>query len=109
MSQLLNRIKKWRSVTAIFVIGGVCIVASWIIQDKSWPSGMLIEIGATFLLFGPLFIIQKRTERHLERVREVQTTIQEHQEKATEEISALSSELAQAKDEFRCLVFGASP
>ncbi|MFF4198282.1 hypothetical protein [Nonomuraea sp. NPDC001831] len=101
LSRFFARAKNWRLVAAICLMGLLCVWGSWSIQDQSWPSGVLVEIGATFLLFGPLLLIQKRTERRLNEVQDVQTVIQQRQEETATEISALSDELALTKDELQ--------
>lgn len=101
LRRLLGRVKYWKSIGVIFLVGSICILGSWVLEAESWFSGILIEIGATFLLFGPLLVIQKRTEKRLDDVQDGQRIIQERQDRATIEISTLSEELAQTKDELR--------
>ncbi|MEU4698843.1 hypothetical protein [Nonomuraea dietziae] len=101
VGRFLGGARRWRTLAAIFLAGGLCILGSWVLSGEDWVSGLLVELGASFLLFGPLFLVQRRTERRLDDVQDRQSLIQKRQEQTATEISALSDELAQTKDEIQ--------
>lgn len=97
----LARAKQWRTGLALCIAGLLCVLMSWVLRDSSWPSGFLVEVGATFLLFGPLLLVQKRIERRIAQVQKSQREIEASQETVASEISALSDELADTRDQLR--------
>ncbi|MEV4181425.1 hypothetical protein AB0J28_08265 [Streptosporangium canum] len=96
-----GRVRRWWVGITLLVVGSVCILASYIYSDFSWLSGVLIEVGATLLLFAPLMMIQRRIEQRVAAVQVSQQQIEDRQDRAASEISALTEEVAQTKREMR--------
>jgi hypothetical protein len=86
---------------AFILIGLALLVASWIDRADGWTSGVLIEFGATLLLFAPLVWIGRLIEQQLDKLGAAQRRLEESQTIATERISDLSTELAETKERLR--------
>ncbi|MFI9576945.1 hypothetical protein ACIG5D_36420 [Microbispora rosea] len=93
--------RRWWAGLALLLGGAACLTASYIFQDDSWPSGTLLEFGATFMLFAPLLMVQRRIEKRFDVVETTQEAIQNRQTEAAAELSALAEDVAQTKNEMR--------
>ncbi|PRX66192.1 hypothetical protein B0I32_106328 [Nonomuraea fuscirosea] len=96
-----RRIRRWRAGLALLLAGMICLAASFIFQDSPWYSSALTEVGATFLLFAPLLMLQRRIEKRFHLVETGQQAIEDRQNRTINEIAALSEEVAQNKDDIQ--------
>jgi hypothetical protein len=91
--------KRWRLTTAIIFVGALFLLLSWIDRGDSWRSGMLVNLGTTLLLFGPLFLIERRIEHRLDDVQETQSKVTERQQIIESRQVASEAEMARLTDE----------
>jgi hypothetical protein len=94
-----------RGVTiAAVLIGAVAaglLYWSWRSQTSTWESGLLVQLGATLLLFVPLAYVGHVIEARLTRVSEQQDQISTRQEQAASDVARLTGEVAQTQADLR--------
>lgn len=75
-------------------IGLMLLSGALLVDADGWLPNVLIEVGATFLLFAPLLFLTKRIEGRIDDV--------EHgQELVTENVATLTEKITEAQDEIR--------
>jgi hypothetical protein len=61
---------EWRLFLAILIVGLAFVVAGWKVEDSQYGSGLLLQLGSTFILLVPLFVLERDLEDRVERLSE---------------------------------------
>lgn len=72
---------RWRLAAALTAVGLVALFLAALLQDNSYWSSVLIEVGAAIMLLAPLLLIEQRFEQRqqqlLERVEDIAQQVQQ--------------------------------
>jgi len=72
-------------------VGLGLIVLGWMVQDSSYPSGLLLELGISLLLLIPFFLLSRWLEGH----------IREAEQRSEERAATLSAQVDDVREEVR--------